>query len=88
MINKIILFTSDTCPSCPAAKKTLASVRKTLDDKKIEVLELNAFKEGIDLATRFGVCSLPTLLFFKEGMVESARMVGFITPARILQAVE
>ena len=85
---KMILFTSETCPSCPAAKKTVASVKKTMDEKHVEYMELNAFKEGLDMAQRFSVSSLPTLIFLKDGMIESSRMVGYLTPTRILQALE
>lgn len=53
---KNLLFTTATCPKCPATKDMLIA-------KNIEFEHIDAStKEGLDLARKYGVGSVPTLV--------------------------
>ncbi len=57
MNKKLFLFTSTSCPRCPAAKEFL-------DNKGLEYEEMQPTKnpEAMELATKHGIMSLPTIL--------------------------
>lgn len=55
--DKIYLFTTDTCPNCPAAKKFVA-------DNKMDVMQV-VVGEGLEeraLAEQYGIRSVPTFV--------------------------
>ena len=68
LIMKNLLFTTQTCPNCPAAKVFL-------DVSGIDFDLVDASKpEGLNLARKYGVGSVPTLIVVddKGGMTDSA----------------
>ena len=69
--NGLILvdFYADWCGPC----KMLAPVLEHIDF--VEVIKVNV-DEHPELATRFGVMSIPTMIFFKDGK-EAKKEIGF-----------
>jgi glutaredoxin len=61
-----LLFTTPICPRCPAAKKLL-------EEKKIKYELIDASKpHGLEMARKFQVAQVPTLIVLKKGKVLAA----------------
>jgi len=70
----LVDFYADWCGPC----KMLGSVLAGID---ANILKVNVDIHG-DLATEFGVMSIPTICFFKDGKLEK-REIGFRTELEI-----
>ncbi|RME55442.1 hypothetical protein D6777_00550 [Candidatus Woesearchaeota archaeon] len=57
----VYLFTSPTCPHCPAAKKFIHEFRKTRNDFVLKDLS-TATPEGARMARKYDVMSVPTFI--------------------------
>jgi len=69
MEKKYKLFTTPTCPNCPAVKEFLREV-------EMEGEEINAANpDGAQEAAKFGIMSVPTVIFFNNSneVVATAR---------------
>ena len=73
--NYIVDFYADWCGPC----KMLGSVLEEID--YIDIIKVNA-DEFTDLVSKFGIMSLPTLLFYKDGLVMQ-KEIGYRTPEEI-----
>ncbi len=62
----LYLFTTATCPNCPIAKQELA-------DKGVGYVPIDA-NENVDLALKYGIKSVPTLVVVKDG--EASKFAG------------
>lgn len=67
IIDRKILFTAKTCPSCPVAKDKLK------DEKELEILDAH---ENMDLAFKYGVRNLPALVIVDR---ENHKLYGGLT---------
>lgn len=76
----LVDFYADWCGPC----KMLAPLLEDIDF--INVLKVNV-DEHPDLAAKFGVMSIPTLLFFKDGL-EKRKEIGFRNIDEIKEIVE
>lgn len=57
----IFLFTSPTCPHCPAAKRFANEFKKSRDD--FNLIELSTMTpEGRNKASKFGIMTVPTFI--------------------------
>ena len=76
----VVDFTATWCPPCKALAPVLEQVAQDYAGKakvvKVDVDENNA------LAARFGVSSIPNLVFFKDGQVVN-QAVGFQSEAKL-----
>lgn len=73
------------CAPC----KALAPVLEELADKyadKIKVVEVNVDEEE-SIAVKFGIASIPTVIFFKNGQT-AASLVGLRTSSEIEKMIE
>lgn len=70
-----IVFTSTTCPHCPAAKKALLDVKSLRDDVETHILQTNT-PQGQRLAQKFNVMSVPTFIFYGPGHEAPIGLVG------------
>jgi thioredoxin 1 len=76
----IVDFYADWCGPC----KMLAPILEELEG--IDVLEINV-DEYPELAAKFGVMSIPTLLFYKNGdMVK--KNIGYVNASALNQIIE
>lgn len=76
----IVDFYADWCGPC----KMLSPVLESLEYDNILKVNVDAFGE---LAASFGVMSIPTLIFFKDG-VEKNKIIGFTSKEEIENVLE
>lgn len=65
----LVDFYADWCGPC----KMLAPILEQIDF--VEVIKINV-DEHMELATKYGVMSIPTMIFFKDGR-EAKKEIGF-----------
>ncbi len=81
----LVDFFTPTCGPC----RRLAPVLKELADEttgRFRVGKLDAFEHG-DLATRYNISAVPTLLIFKDGEVVQS-LVGYQAKDKLLAALQ
>lgn len=77
----LVCFSTHWCPPCQVMKETLAQVEaKKISGATIYLVDADDQQE---LSTRFGVFSIPTTVFLKDGQ-EVARFVG----AKSIETIE
>lgn len=69
----LVDFWAEWCPPCRMLAPTLEKLAKEYGDR-VKVCKLNV-DEVPDIASRFNVSSIPTLILFREGK-EAARQIG------------
>lgn len=79
--NVIVDIYADWCPPCRVVAKNLEDFDIIKPDN-IEIYKVD-FDKHSEIAHRYGVKSLPTLLFFKDGKLIDA-YVGVISPEKLL----
>ena len=80
----LVDFYADWCGPC----KMMSPIVDEIADERtdITVAKVNV-DESSELASRFGVVSIPTLIIFKDGK-EAGRIIGFKPKAAILAEFE
>ena len=76
----LVDFTADWCPPCRVLAPQIDALAVELG-ASVVVGKVNV-DDHPHLASRFGVLSLPTLMFFRDGQVVD-RIVGLVPPARL-----
>ncbi|HDD70779.1 MAG TPA: hypothetical protein ENF94_01310 [Candidatus Woesearchaeota archaeon] len=71
----VYLFTSPTCPHCPAAKNFIHQFKKERDDFILKELS-TATHEGSRKARKFGVRGVPTFIIRGPGYAYPIGLVG------------
>lgn len=74
---KVLVFVSSNCPHCPKAERAVLRLapdyqEKGLTHRKIRVKT----PEGKELASKYGIKGLPTILFLDEEGKELGRKTG------------
>jgi len=72
----LVDFYADWCGPC----RSMGAILETISD--IDILKINV-DEHPEIATRFGVMSIPTLILFKNG-VEIAKNIGMMSKEQLL----
>jgi len=72
---KVYLFTSPTCPHCPAAKEFIRGFKKTRDDFVLVDASV-ATRNGEKLAKKFDVMSVPTFVIRGPGYPRNIGLSG------------
>ena len=81
----LVDFTAEWCPPCRMLGPTVAEIAREFEDT-VTVVKVDVDAQP-DLAARFGVLGVPTLLFFRDGIAVD-RIVGAIPPAALRARVE
>jgi len=80
----LVDFWAAWCAPCRAIAPILEEIEKEQNDK-IKIAKLNV-DEYPDIASRFKVFSIPTLIIFKNGK-ELGRLVGAVPKPKLLQFI-
>jgi thioredoxin 1 len=78
----LVDFWAEWCGPCKMIAPILEEISAE-QEGKIEVAKLN-IDENLDLARRFEVSSIPTMILFKDGEIET-RIIGALGKAALLQ---
>lgn len=78
-------FYSDSCIPCKRLSPVLADIEDELGDK-VKLVKININFDAA-LAEKYGVMSVPTLLFIKDGE-EKSRLTGAVKKADIISEIE
>ncbi len=81
----IVDFWATWCMPCKMLAPTVEEIANEYKDK-YKIAKLN-IDDAIDVATKFSVMNIPTLIFFSKGK-EVARMVGAASRRDILKRIE
>jgi thioredoxin 1 len=81
----LVDFTADWCPPCRILAPHVDALARELSGTMV-VAKVDVDKQP-DLASRFGVRSMPTLIFFRDGQVVD-RIVGTVPRAHLRARVD
>ena len=77
----LVDFYADWCGPCKMMSPVVDEIAKSCSDK-VKVCKLNV-DEAPDVASKYGVMSIPTLIFFENGNVVDT-IVGLTSKAELL----
>jgi thioredoxin 1 len=81
----LVDFTADWCPPCRVLAPHIDALARDLGPD-VAVVKVDV-DDHPDIAARFGVLSMPTLLFFRDGQIVD-RIVGVVPPARLREKID
>ena len=74
---KLFVFVSSNCPHCPNAEKVVEDTAPEYSDKGLSFRKVRMkTSEGKELASRYNVMAVPTILLLDEEDNEIQRLVG------------
>lgn len=80
----VVDFFATWCGPCRMLAPILEDVSETRDDAKFLKVDVD---ENYDLAKSFGIMSVPTVLFFKDGNLVD-KSIGLINSEKINQIID
>ena len=81
----VIDFSATWCGPCKMLTPVLESVANKLDGK-VKIVKVDV-DESPDLAQRFGIMSVPTMILFKKGQ-QTAAFSGYMPEQMLMQNIE
>jgi len=81
----IVDFWATWCMPCKMIAPIIKEISRESKDK-LKVAKLN-IDDAMEIATRFGVMNIPTIIFFKDGR-EFTRLVGVVSKDTITDKTE
>ena len=81
----LVDFYAEWCGPCKMLTPVLESVANKLDGK-VKIVKVDV-DESPDLAQRFGIMSVPTMILFKKGQ-QTAAFSGYMPEAMLMQNIE
>ncbi len=81
----LVDFWADWCMPCRMLSPIVEEVALELGDK-LKVVKVNV-DENPDVATRYGIQAIPTLLVFKDGRIVT-EVVGYVSKRALLDRLE
>lgn len=75
MTATLYVFTSPTCPHCPAAKDESLRFAQEREDVDVQIVQTHT-PQGQELSKQFGVMSVPTLIFTSPTYSENMGLRG------------
>lgn len=79
----LIEFFSPRCAPCKTVSEIIGSLGNDFDDLTVGTVNIESERE---LAKSFGVLSVPTLIFFKDGQLIQ-RSVGLISKEKLVELI-
>jgi len=84
----MVEFYTDWCNWCRRLQSdTFADQAVRSELEELVALKMNAESNGAELATRFGIDSFPTMIFFDDDGTEMERILGYLPPDKFLRRV-
>lgn len=80
---KILKFGASWCGPCVAFKPIIIQTQKALPDTTIEDIDID---ENPDLALKYNVRAVPTIVFLKDD-IEQERVVGVLSTEQIVAKI-
>lgn len=80
----LCVFTADWCPYCKTLEPKIVNISSALPDLNIYNLDVDKAK-GVD--ERYGVNTIPTIIFFRNGEPVSQEMVAYKTEPELMDYV-
>jgi thioredoxin 1 len=84
MSNQIIKFGAGWCGPCRAMKPHFEKFRGMVEGKEVEVLDVDVDEQS-ELASQYGVRSIPFTVFVKDGEVKK-KATGLLTAEALLSS--
>jgi len=81
----VVDFWATWCMPCKMIAPIVEEVSELYKDR-CRVAKLN-IDDAMEIATRFGVMNIPTIIFFKDGQ-EFTRVVGVVSKDNIIEKIE
>ena len=81
----VVDFTADWCPPCRVLAPHIEALAREFEGTVV-VAKVDVDDQP-DLVARFGVLSMPTLIFFRDGQVVD-RIIGALPPGQLRARVE
>lgn len=83
----VVDFYADWCMPCKTMMPLMEEINNESEDRFV-IYKVNVDSDGCkDIAASFGVRSIPTLIFFKDGVV-STKKVGMINKKDFLDIID
>lgn len=79
----VVDFYATWCPPCKMLAPIMEELAEQAKDYEVAKIDID---QAIDIANDFGVMSIPTLIFFKNGN-EIQRLVGFRNKDELLDEI-
>ncbi len=79
----LIDFYADWCGPCQQMAPMMEELAEEID---VQILKLNVDEEP-NLAQKYGIMSIPTLIFFREGQAEK-KSIGVVDKAEIKEMIQ
>lgn len=82
----IVDFWAEWCAPCRMIAPIVEELSNEYDDGKVSVGKLNV-DENSEVATKYGIRSIPTILFFKNGSIVK-QVVGVRSKAELKEIID
>lgn len=78
-MNTVYYFTADWCNPCERVKPIVKELNREQTDVLFQIIDVD---DNLDLVSKFSVRSVPTFIFFEEG-IEKRRITGAQTKEQL-----
>ena len=80
----VVDFFAQWCPPCKMLAPIMEEIAQEADGYQVAKIDID---QAIDIANEYGVMSIPTIIFYKDGQ-EIERLVGFRNKDELLDEIK